>query len=155
MLLLFVLRLVSSIYCDLTIHLVLMMVSLSQGWEEITDAAITHLLRTCLAKSAKDQAGLYSVPTPPLPPPTPYSLLWVSRWILSYDLPMRVVRKAFQQCFVIVRLYFDCFHSFFGVLKVGGFGSFGGKSWSLKTFKGVFWLDLWVNGVNWEWKKEG
>jgi len=27
-----------------------------QGWEEITDAAITHLLRTCLAKSAKDQA---------------------------------------------------------------------------------------------------
>lgn len=30
-----------------------------QGWEEITDAAITHLLRTCLAKSAKDQAGQY------------------------------------------------------------------------------------------------
>eukprot|EP00795_Rhopilema_esculentum_P013477 gene13477-4356_t len=26
-----------------------------QGWEEITDAAITHLLRTCLAKSSKDQ----------------------------------------------------------------------------------------------------
>ncbi|PFX24103.1 protein PTHB1-like [Stylophora pistillata] len=30
--------------------------SQEQGWEEITDAAITHLLRTCLAKSAKDQA---------------------------------------------------------------------------------------------------
>ncbi|KAJ7390596.1 Protein PTHB1 [Desmophyllum pertusum] len=27
-----------------------------QGWEEITDAGITHLLRTSLAKSAKDQA---------------------------------------------------------------------------------------------------
>ena len=26
-----------------------------QGWEEMVDAAITHLLRTCLAKSAKDQ----------------------------------------------------------------------------------------------------
>ncbi|XP_006823784.2 protein PTHB1-like [Saccoglossus kowalevskii] len=26
-----------------------------QGWEESTDAAITHLLRTCLAKTAKDQ----------------------------------------------------------------------------------------------------
>lgn len=32
-----------------------------QGWEEITDAAITHLLRTCLAKSAKDQAGEYLI----------------------------------------------------------------------------------------------
>ena len=28
---------------------------LIQGWEESVDAAITHLLRTCLAKSAKDQ----------------------------------------------------------------------------------------------------
>ncbi|XP_031552881.1 protein PTHB1-like [Actinia tenebrosa] len=27
-----------------------------QGWEEMTDAAISHLLRTCLSKSAKDQA---------------------------------------------------------------------------------------------------
>ncbi|GLI70845.1 hypothetical protein VaNZ11_015856, partial [Volvox africanus] len=26
------------------------------GWEEITEAAMTHLLRTCLAKSAKEQA---------------------------------------------------------------------------------------------------
>lgn len=26
-----------------------------QGWEESVDAAVTHLLRTCLAKSAKDQ----------------------------------------------------------------------------------------------------
>ena len=30
--------------------------SADQGWEERADAAITHLLRTCLAKSAKDQA---------------------------------------------------------------------------------------------------
>ncbi|XP_071942795.1 protein PTHB1-like [Antedon mediterranea] len=28
-----------------------------QGWEEVTDAALTNLLRTCLAKSAKDQAA--------------------------------------------------------------------------------------------------
>ncbi|XP_067018157.1 protein PTHB1-like [Acropora muricata] len=36
-----------------------------QGWEEITDAAITHLLRTCLAKSAKDQAvGLAAMKIP-------------------------------------------------------------------------------------------
>jgi len=27
-----------------------------QGWEETTDAAITHLLKTCLAKSSKDQS---------------------------------------------------------------------------------------------------
>ncbi|XP_077997147.1 protein PTHB1-like isoform X2 [Glandiceps talaboti] len=26
-----------------------------QGWEEATDAAVTHLLKTCLAKTAKDQ----------------------------------------------------------------------------------------------------
>ena len=26
-----------------------------QGWEEMVDAAITHLLRTCLSKTAKDQ----------------------------------------------------------------------------------------------------
>ena len=26
-----------------------------QGWEEIVDAAVTHLLRTTLAKSQKDQ----------------------------------------------------------------------------------------------------
>ena len=26
-----------------------------QGWEESVDAAITHFLRTCLAKSSKDQ----------------------------------------------------------------------------------------------------
>ncbi|EDV26341.1 uncharacterized protein TRIADDRAFT_22294 [Trichoplax adhaerens] len=37
-----------------------------QGWEELTDAAITHLLRTCLAKSAKDQA----VNLPPLKIPS-------------------------------------------------------------------------------------
>lgn len=29
-----------------------------QGWEECTDAAMTHLLRTCLAKSAKDTAAV-------------------------------------------------------------------------------------------------
>merc|ERR1712224_1129942 len=33
----------------------------SQGWEERTDAAMTHLLRTCLAKNAKESA---SVPAP-------------------------------------------------------------------------------------------
>jgi Bardet-Biedl syndrome 9 protein len=27
-----------------------------QGWEEMVDCAITHLLRTCLAKNSKDQA---------------------------------------------------------------------------------------------------
>ena len=27
-----------------------------QGWQEMTDAAVTHLLRTVLAKSAKDAA---------------------------------------------------------------------------------------------------
>lgn len=32
-----------------------------QGWEERTDAAMTHLLRTCLAKNAKESA---SVPAP-------------------------------------------------------------------------------------------
>ena len=29
-----------------------------QGWEECTDAAMTHLLRTSLAKSAKDTAAV-------------------------------------------------------------------------------------------------
>ena len=29
--------------------------SLFQGWEEMVDASITHLLRTCLSKSTKDQ----------------------------------------------------------------------------------------------------
>ena len=28
-----------------------------QGWEEVTDAALTHILRTTLAKSAKERAG--------------------------------------------------------------------------------------------------
>ena len=28
-----------------------------QGWEEVTDMAVTHLLKTCLSKGAKDQAG--------------------------------------------------------------------------------------------------
>lgn len=27
----------------------------SQGWEEVTDTAVTHLLKTCLSKSVKDQ----------------------------------------------------------------------------------------------------
>lgn len=37
-----------------------------QGWEEQTDAAITHLLRTSLAKSAKDQsASIGAVELPP------------------------------------------------------------------------------------------
>ncbi|XP_032228416.1 protein PTHB1 isoform X2 [Nematostella vectensis] len=37
-----------------------------QGWEEMADAAITHLLRTCLSKSAKDQAvGISSLTMPP------------------------------------------------------------------------------------------
>lgn len=30
--------------------------SLSQGWEESVDAAVSHLLRTCLSRSPKDQA---------------------------------------------------------------------------------------------------
>lgn len=34
--------------------------SLECGWEEITDAAMTHLLRTCLAKSAKESAMITS-----------------------------------------------------------------------------------------------
>ena len=29
---------------------------LFQGWEESVDASVSQLLRTCLAKSAKDQA---------------------------------------------------------------------------------------------------
>lgn len=29
-----------------------------QGWEELTDAALTHLLRTTLAKSSKERAGM-------------------------------------------------------------------------------------------------
>lgn len=37
-----------------------------QGWEECTDAAMTHLLRTTLAKSAKDTA---SAPQPLVVPP--------------------------------------------------------------------------------------
>ena len=32
-----------------------------QGWEETTDASITHLLKTCLAKSSKDQNGICSL----------------------------------------------------------------------------------------------
>eukprot|EP01007_Sphenomonas_quadrangularis_P000881 NODE_173_length_1924_cov_98.348800_g130_i0.p2 GENE.NODE_173_length_1924_cov_98.348800_g130_i0~~NODE_173_length_1924_cov_98.348800_g130_i0.p2 ORF type:complete len:512 (-),score=206.18 NODE_173_length_1924_cov_98.348800_g130_i0:356-1891(-) len=32
--------------------------STSQGWEECTDAAMTHLLRTCLAKSAKESSSM-------------------------------------------------------------------------------------------------
>ena len=28
-----------------------------QGWEEVTDTAVTHLLKTCLSKSVKDQTG--------------------------------------------------------------------------------------------------
>jgi len=37
-----------------------------QGWEECTDAAMTHLLRTSLAKSAKDSAGGVPAPLAPL-----------------------------------------------------------------------------------------
>ncbi|XP_064646409.1 protein PTHB1-like [Lineus longissimus] len=36
-----------------------------QGWEEMVDCAITHLLRTCLAKNSKDQAINPSPLTPP------------------------------------------------------------------------------------------
>ena len=32
-----------------------------QGWEEQTDASISHLLRTTLAKSSKDQSGRVGV----------------------------------------------------------------------------------------------
>jgi len=38
--------------------------SLEQGWEECTEAAMTHLLRTSLAKSAKEAVGLSTQLTP-------------------------------------------------------------------------------------------
>ncbi|KAG7251241.1 hypothetical protein CRUP_031888 [Coryphaenoides rupestris] len=31
--------------------------SLEKGWEESCDAAISHLLRSCLSRSPKEQAG--------------------------------------------------------------------------------------------------
>ena len=34
----------------------------NQGWEEAVDAAMTHLLRTALAKTAKDDSTLSTAP---------------------------------------------------------------------------------------------
>ena len=42
--------------------------SQTQGWEECTDAAMTHLLRTCLAKNARESGSL---PQPLQVPPWP------------------------------------------------------------------------------------
>lgn len=48
----FMTRFLLSFY---TIHFPLPLLS-SQGWEESCDAAVSHLLRTCLSRSPKDQA---------------------------------------------------------------------------------------------------
>lgn len=51
----------------------LLYVYVSQGWEESVDAAVSHLLKTCLSRSPKDQA--ISLSTGPLTIPKDTSRL--------------------------------------------------------------------------------
>lgn len=51
---------------SIAVHADCLLLSL-QGWEELVDAAVTHLLRTSLAKSSKDQQQQSSFPSLDMP----------------------------------------------------------------------------------------
>ena len=57
---------VTTTTCSTTVALSLSVCVCVQGWEEIVDKAVTHMLKTTLAKSHRDQSnGIYTLFTAP------------------------------------------------------------------------------------------